>query len=167
MVERTARGEEDGQDTITANNNAASNDAAPPAAGPPLELWRPLLLLLGVGLVMNFVMFVVEGNPKLAGQGFDQVPTSELPESSSGILDTGFVVTRVAHRFLEASPLANDLFALCNSILVLSLFAWCIYLTLWVGDFGLVFRVLFCQLLRGVSGYVRCCWSNNVHNGMA
>ena len=119
------------------------------------QLWRPVLVMMGVAIVMKFVMFV-EDHPQAAGQGFGRVPKAELDnmDNTTGILDSGFVITRFAHTILRAHPLWNDVAAILNSLLVCAVVVRVAYVGLWRGDYGLVFRIVFTQLLRGISGWV-------------
>lgn len=55
---------------------------------------------------------------------------------------------------LREYPIINDFAAFCNSLLVLCIFLHILKVTLWQGDFGLVARIIFTQLLRGISGWI-------------
>eukprot|EP00943_MAST-04B_sp_MAST-4B-sp1_P007365 g7365.t1 len=84
----------------------------------------------------------------------EEHPTGGVPDGDpSTILDTGFVVTKRAHQFLSEHPFVNDVFALANSLLVVFAVCYAVYVALWVGDFGLVFRLLSCQFFRAYCGW--------------
>ena len=101
------------------------------------HLVRPLFVLFGAGLVMNFSMYVEEH------------PTGGVPDGDPNtILDTGFVATRNAHQYLSNHRFINDIAAFGNSILVVFALVYVGYIALWIGDFGLTFRLLSCQFLR-------------------
>ena len=95
---------------------------------------KPLIVLLGTGLIGQITLYV-EGNPTGGVPGGDP----------STILDTGFVATKSSHQVLANNPFLNDLCALANSILVVAALVYAVYVALWVGDFGLAFRLLSCQ----------------------
>eukprot|EP00928_Gymnodinium_smaydae_P028938 TRINITY_DN21933_c0_g1_i1.p1 TRINITY_DN21933_c0_g1~~TRINITY_DN21933_c0_g1_i1.p1 ORF type:complete len:439 (+),score=43.49 TRINITY_DN21933_c0_g1_i1:177-1493(+) len=114
----------------------------------PFHLWRPVLALFATGIFMKFVMFV-EDNPTLAPTGFG----SEPEKDTSGILDTGFVLTRPLYEFLRVNPWWNDFAALLNSLLCIVVIFVLLKATFWAGDYGMLFKVVFTQLLRGISGW--------------
>ena len=103
---------------------------------------KPLIVLLGTGLIGQITLYV-EGNPTGGVPGGDP----------STILDTGFVATKSSHQVLANNPFLNDLCALANSILVVAALVYAVYVALWVGDFGLAFRLLSCQFFRAYCGW--------------
>ncbi len=106
------------------------------------HLVRPLFVLFGAGLVMNFSMYVEEH------------PTGGVPDGDPNtILDTGFVATRNAHQYLLNHRFINDIAAFGNSILVVFALVYVGYIALWIGDFGLTFRLLSCQFFRAYCGW--------------
>merc|ERR1711871_673302 len=81
-------------------------------------------------------------------------PTGGNPTGdATQILDTGFVLTGKSHAFLQKHPIINDIAAFANSILVIAVLLYVIYVSLWIGDFGLVFRLLFSQFFRAYCGW--------------
>jgi hypothetical protein len=63
------------------------------------------------------------------------------------------VLTVKSHAFLEKNPLINDIAAFANSVLVVAVLTYVLYVTLWIGDFGLAFRLLFSQFFRAYCGW--------------
>ena len=106
------------------------------------QVIRPLLVLCIAGVVMNLCMYV-EAHPTGGNPAGD----------ATQILDTGFVLTVKSHAFLEKNPLINDIAAFANSVLVVAVLTYVLYVTLWIGDFGLAFRLLFSQFFRAYCGW--------------
>lgn len=101
---------------------------------------RPMLVIFFAGIIMKFCMSV-EANPT-GGTG-----------DPKSILDTGFTLTKPLHAYFVANPLMCDLAALLNSVLVVGILVYVCYVTLWIGDFGLAFRLLGSQFFRAYCGW--------------
>ena len=64
------------------------------------------------------------------------------------------MLTAPLHNFLALHRDWNDRFALVNSVTLLLPTLWYVtHVTVWVGDYSLIFRVLFTQLLRSFCGW--------------
>jgi PAP2 superfamily C-terminal len=70
-----------------------------------------------------------------------------------GIVDTGFMLTTPLHKFLAAHRDWNNALAFLNSVAILLPSLYVTYVTVWLGDYSLVFRVIFTQLLRSFCGW--------------
>ena len=101
------------------------------------------------------VGLLVETDPIRGQTDFGQQRGPDAPPiDTTRIADTGFALTRGMHAFLAANPLWCDIFAFLNTLLV----AWCqgygAYMSLWVGEHGLLFRILFAASLRTFCGWL-------------
>ena len=118
-------------------------------------LMRPLLVLILVGFVTQITLYVemkptrgVEDIASLSGK-----TQTAFKVDKSGIVDSGFVATSGLHSMLKKSQFAVDVGALLNSLLVIGCQAYCAYIGLWEGEFGLAFRITFAAWLRAFCGW--------------
>jgi hypothetical protein len=113
-------------------------------------IWRDfsfLLFALALGSIMSWVE-VNSSNVTLRGGTLDEV-------SKTGIVDTGFILTKGLHDYLEENRWVNDLAAGVNTIIgVLGPMLYMVYQTLWVGDYDVVFRYLAISAVRSLCGWV-------------
>jgi PAP2 superfamily C-terminal len=100
-------------------------------------IWRDLLFLVMVGFALAIIGYV-EKNATIQ---------SEL------IFDKGFQWTAPLHALLEQHRDWNDRLAAMNSISLLLPVLYTSYVTVWVGDYSLPFRVIAIQLLRSLCGW--------------
>jgi len=106
------------------------------------NLWRDFLILLVGCIVLTAVGFVEDHS---ADQG-------RRKANDHGIIDTGFMLTRPMHTFLSEHRHWNDALALLNSIVLLLPTLYGMY-TICIGDYSLLFRHLFTQMLRAFCGW--------------
>ena len=78
-------------------------------------------------------------------------PTSN--KQTKGILDAGFILTTPLHSYLASHRHINDLLAGLNSILLTLPLAYVVYVTIWLGDFRLSFRLIATHLFRTLCGW--------------
>jgi len=82
--------------------------------------------------------------------------TTHTPSSNiqtKGILDAGFILTTPLHSYLANHRDINDLLAGLNSILLTLPLAYVVYVTIWLGDFRLSFRLIATHLFRTLCGW--------------
>ena len=79
--------------------------------------------------------------------------TSTTTHTSIGILDAGFILTTPLHSYLANHRDINDLLAGLNSILLTLPLAYVVYVTIWLGDFRLSFRLIATHLFRTLCGW--------------
>jgi len=78
---------------------------------------------------------------------------SSTTQNSMRILDAGFILTTPIYTYLATHRHVNDYLAMGNSILLTLPFLYCIYVTLWKGDFRLSFRLIATHLFRSLCGW--------------
>lgn len=110
------------------------------------NLAKPIVVLLLLGAAFK-ISISVENDPTRGARR----PGVEL--DTSHIVDTGFVLTRRIHAFLYANPFANDLCALINTLVYTPMMLYIGYVTLWLGDYGLIFRMAFTTVIRAGCGW--------------
>jgi len=79
--------------------------------------------------------------------------TSSSNIQTKGILDAGFILTTPLHSYLASHRDINDLLAGLNSILLTLPLAYVVYVTIWLGDFRLSFRLIATHLFRTLCGW--------------
>jgi hypothetical protein len=127
-------------------------------------LYRDFLFLILATFALKLV-FLVESNPGQTSSllarflhGSTSIPFSyianSLPAAEPGglvpgaIVDSGFQFTGPLHRFLERSPVWNDVLAALNSLGLLAVLWYPLKATFWDGDHTLSFRLINTQLFR-------------------
>lgn len=111
---------------------------------------RPVIVIFVI-LSVSQVGLLVENNPTrgykdVGGASVDTVDTSQ-------IVDTGFVLTTRLHVFFTNNQFWVDVGALLNTLLVAGCQIYAAYMSFWVGDHGLMFRILFAASLRSFCGW--------------
>jgi len=76
-----------------------------------------------------------------------------LPIQTKGILDAGFILTTPLHSYLSSHRDINNVLAGLNSILLTLPLAYVVYVTIWLGDFRLSFRLIATHLFRTLCGW--------------
>ena len=123
-------------------------------------LWRDFIFIISATLILRF-LYYLEAHPgeqmslledvlyvKL--QGSDAASPSAGPASDDfGIVDTGFLLTRRLHAYLEANPIVNDVCALLNTLFCAGIGYYPLRVTFWDADYTLIFRCLATQAFRG------------------
>ena len=81
--------------------------------------------------------------------------TYDVPNNSSTkILDAGFIITTPLHTYLSNNRYVNDILAGLNSVLILLPLGYVAYVTIWRGDFRLSFRIVATSLFRTLCGWL-------------
>ena len=81
--------------------------------------------------------------------------TDDVPNNSSTkILDAGFIITTPLHTYLSNNRYVNDILAGMNSVLILLPLGYVAYVTIWRGDFRLSFRIVATSLFRTLCGWL-------------
>jgi len=102
-------------------------------------------------LILSFFVII---SPLLLFKESRGFPTDEESTTNPlGIVDTGFMLTTHLHHFLAANRDWNDILAALNSFALVIPSLYVTYVTVWIGDYSLVFRVLFTQLMRSFCGW--------------
>ena len=96
--------------------------------------------------IAGMITFGLDNNNDNGGGGSYMV-------SPSGIVDTGYIVTYPLYEWLRDNRDWNDFLALLNSLVLLVPTIYVTHVTVWKGDYSLVFRVLAVQLLRAFCGW--------------
>jgi len=113
-------------------------------------MWRDFVFLM-VALVLASIMSFVELNSadvELRGGTVEDA-------SQGGIVDTGFILTKPLHSYLEENRNVNDWLAGINTIIgVIGPGIYMVYQTFWVGDYDVVFRYLTISAVRSLCGWV-------------
>ena len=79
--------------------------------------------------------------------------TSSSNTQTKKILDAGFILTTPLHSYLSNHRDINDILAGLNSILLTLPLAYVGYVTIWLGDFRLSFRLIATHLFRTLCGW--------------
>ena len=88
------------------------------------------------------------------GENCNTSPTTTSSNiQTKGILDAGFILTTPLHSYLASHRDINDLLAGLNSILLTLPLAYVVYVTIWLGDFRLSFRLIATHLFRTLCGW--------------
>ena len=134
-------------------------------------LWRDFLFLLLATALMKVVFMVetnpggqagmlrklMEGSPSMPfGYGWDFLGGSHVspssppylppPPTGTGIVDSGFQITSPLHSYLASDPLANDVYALLNTVGLLFMVWYPFKCVLWEGDYTCAFRMVSTQV---------------------
>jgi hypothetical protein len=109
-------------------------------------LWRDFLFLV---LIAIAIIGYVE-NHATAGAGDGGDADQRKP---TNIVDSGFKLTSPLHAFLEKNRDWNDALAAANSLAMAIPVGYVTYVTVWMGDYSLPFRVIAIQLLRSFCGW--------------
>ena len=112
-----------------------------------------LLVETHPGQQMNMLSNFVQGTPSLP---FSYVPASLTGLYHSGdfdtepgmIVDSGFQITTPLHTYFKSSPLANDVWALVNTMGLVAMLWYPVKTIFWDADYTLAFRMVSCQLFR-------------------
>ena len=115
------------------------------------ELLKPLIVIFVI-LFLSNLNYLVESNPTRGTTDIGDGDTNRTIDTTQ-IVDTGFVLTSNFHKFFHTNQLAVDIGALLNTLLVIGCQAYAAYMSFWVGDHGLMFRILFAASLRGFCGW--------------
>ena len=116
------------------------------------NLLRPVVVIFVIFAVSNITL-LVENNPTRGSTDFGGTVANDLPVDTTKIVDTGFVLTKNFHAYFANNQLWVDVGALLNTLLVVGCQAYAGYMSFWVGDHGLMFRILFAACLRGFCGW--------------
>jgi PAP2 superfamily C-terminal len=109
-------------------------------------LWRDFLFLVLIAIAISIIGYVENHS----GGVSDNTDDSDTP---TGIVDTGFMLTASLHAFLEKHRDWNDILAAANSLAMAIPVTYVVYVTVWIGDYSLPFRVIAIQLLRSFCGW--------------
>lgn len=104
------------------------------------NLWRDLFFLLASGVALAWI-------------GFSESHAGGRHTNEFGIADAGFWVTTPIHTYLAAHRSVNNALAAANSVLLILPGLYVAYVTMCIGDYSLVFRILFAELLRSFCGW--------------
>lgn len=110
-------------------------------------LWRDFFFLVLGSIALSIISYVEThaSDADARGRGSNA--------NDMGIVDTGFILTSRLHQVLAENRDLNDLLAGLNSIALLIPGAYIAYVTVFVGDYSLPFRILSTQLLRSFCGW--------------
>jgi hypothetical protein len=112
-------------------------------------VWRDFTFLMFAVVVVSIMGYIEthSGDVELRGGSVEDM-------SDGDIMDTGFILTKRIHAYLEENRWVNDLLAAINTIIgVLGPAAYMVYQTLWVGDYEPVFRYFALSLIRSFCGF--------------
>lgn len=116
-------------------------------------VWRDFLFLV-IGAIALSIISYVETHASDESARFSGGRVMDSKEANPmGIVDTGFILTGRFHAFLKESQRTCDWMAAINSVTLLMPTVYTTYITVWVGDFSLVFRIIAAQLLRSFCGW--------------
>ena len=145
----------------TRSKQSRNSKSTPPPPSPPpssctsrnqslFNLLKPILVIFIIFFVSN-ITFLVEQNPT---RGSTDIGTSNTtPVDTTQIFDTGFVLSSKLHQFFQKNQFWLDIGALLNTILVIGCQGYAGYMSFWIGDHGLMFRILFAACLRSFCGW--------------
>ena len=145
----------------TRSKQSRNSKFTPPPPSPPpssctsrnqslFNLLKPILVIFIIFFVSN-ITFLVEQNPT---RGSTDIGTSNTtPVDTTQIFDTGFVLSSKLHQFFQKNQFWLDIGALLNTILVIGCQGYAGYMSFWIGDHGLMFRILFAACLRSFCGW--------------
>ena len=88
-----------------------------------------------------------------ANAAHHQAPTGGNASTLS-IPDIGFDLTADLYDILRENRKLNDVLAFINSLALIIPLVYSFYITTWVGDYSLIFRIVASQLLRSFCGWV-------------
>ena len=109
-----------------------------------------LLVETNPGRQMSMLSTFVSGSPSLPfSYAFDGLYSSGDFDTEPGmIVDSGFQITTPLHSYFKHSPLANDVWALVNTLGLFVMLWYPAKTVFWDADYTLVFRAVTCQLFR-------------------
>jgi len=117
-------------------------------------LWRDFLFLVLGSVALSIISYVETHAADADARMSSDSPSKATDSANSlGIVDTGFILTSKLHELLGKNRDLNDLLAALNSIALLIPGAYISYVTVWIGDYSLPFRILSTQLLRSYCGW--------------
>lgn len=122
-------------------------------------IWRDIFFIM-LGFVSVSVIGFVETRAMDADARFLNVNIAglfhyeDMPANPFGIVDTGYIVTYPLYTFLKENRDWNDFLALLNSLALVLPTVYATYVTVWLGDYSCVFRILALQLLRACCGWM-------------
>jgi hypothetical protein len=120
------------------------------------DLLKPIIVIF-VTLFLSNLNYLVESDPTRGpndiGGNKSSVGVNKSSVDTTQIVDTGFALTSNVYQYFESNQFAVDLGALLNTLLVIGCQLYAAYMSFWVGDNGLLFRILFAATLRGFCGW--------------
>lgn len=131
-----------------------SNGRSPPMVDERTAkiIWRDFLFLVLICVAVSIIGYV-ENHSGGQGVSSSSSSNSKTMSTTTGIVDAGFMLTAPIHAFLAQHREWTDVFAAANSLAMAIPVTYVAYVTLWIGDYSLPFRVIAIQLLRSFCGW--------------